>query len=119
MDIENAEWDVINKIDESILRQFRQMVIEFHYITGDEILFQKQISVFDKLLRSHLPVHIHANNYGHVHLIDGLPIPDTFEVTYARKGDYEFMPNTRTFPTKLDKPNRKVEPDYILLHFTR
>ncbi|MDR1519334.1 MAG: hypothetical protein LBU23_04205 [Planctomycetota bacterium] len=120
MDVENDEWAVFAGMDDAILRQFRQIVVELHALKFHcDYAFQPTIAVLDKLLGHHLPVHVHANNYGSYGIVDGMPLPDTLEVTYARKADYEFAANARVFPTPLDMPNNPSEYDYALPFFSR
>jgi len=119
MDIEDSEWAVLDVTPESCLSQFSQIVIEFHglarvenrsWATGAEMILKK-------LLRTHLPVHVHGNNWGRYTVIEGIPVPDVLEVTYASRARYSFVESDEIYPTPLDRPCKAGVPDFFLGHF--
>jgi len=113
MDVEGAEWDFLNQVPSGILSQFRQMVFEFHDMARgrwDHLIFP----ALEKINQTHQLVHIHANNYGDVKWMGNRFLPVTFEVTYLRKSDHEFVPTSRSFPTRWDQPCNPSLPDYAL-----
>ena len=64
MDIEGAEYDVINSLDDEILKKFRIILIEFHQLhyLFDDFTFEKINSAFKKILKFFNCTHIHPNN---------------------------------------------------------
>ena len=106
MDIEGGEYPWLLQIDESQLRKFKQIVIEFHGITNDgwNCSYSDKVKCLEKLSKTHYIVHAHGNNFGPV--VNN--IPDVLELTYINKNyfssalDY----NTTSLPIdNLDFPN--------------
>lgn len=113
VDIEGAEYDVFANLDDAILKKFRQIVIEFHKLT-DPSMKEKITTAVSNLNKTHQLVHIHANNWGHYSLCAGKLLPELLECTYVNKDNYQFVDNTRSFPTILDQPNNIRRPDVFL-----
>jgi hypothetical protein len=119
IDVEGAEWDVFDRMDHDILEKFDQIVIEFHGLEylSDRPFHARATRVFRKLNFHHVPVHVHANNYGDVRLIEGISIPTVIEISYARRGRFTFHTSEEIFPTSLDQPCRPDQPDIFLGRF--
>ena len=111
MDIEGAEWDVIENLNSSILENFRQMVLELHGMT-ELSMRQKIISVLSKINEIHQLVWIHGNNYGQAEIAKGLLMPDSIEVLYARKDSYVFSDEAVNLPLQFDMPNDPIIKDF-------
>ena len=115
-DIEGSEWEVIDRTPSDKLACFSQIVCEFHLLhrisEGD--FFEMATRVFGKLNTTHQSVHVHANNAGPIANVSNLVVPTIIEVTYARRGTYNFLPSDELFPTMLDAPNIETAPDIYL-----
>ena len=113
MDIEHAEYEVIPATPPEVLRQFRQIVIELHWVTdvAKDNLYPSIIETLRALRRDHEAVHIHANNYGEARYVGDVPLPGTVELTLLRRDAYRFQPTSEYFPTPLDMPNNPGKPD--------
>lgn len=117
MDIEGGEYPWLLSLNETQLKKFKQIVIEFHGITDDGwgcYLYNK-IKCLEKLSNTHYIIHAHGNNHGPV--LNG--IPDVIELTYVNKNYFSDVPplNTQSFPIDhLDFPNKPGFND-ISLHF--
>jgi hypothetical protein len=115
MDIEHGEYDWISNIDINLLRNFKQIVIEYHavYIDQTSIPLDVKVSCFNKMAVNHYIVHAHGNNYGGSAVIDGNPIPCIIEITYIRKDLFSKQPNLNkaTLPCSVDRPNNPAWPD--------
>ena len=94
MDIEGAEWDILADLEQEKYKHFRQIVMEFHWLSNvnDNTLHLKKIKALTKLNCFHQIISIHVNNYGEYRIMGGVPIPDVVEITYLRKSDYVFEP---------------------------
>lgn len=114
MDIEGGEERFFESLSINDLQRIKQIVLEIHspdsYIPA-------------QLRKTHYLIHVHANNYGGVKIVDGIPIPSVYEVTYLRKDCFPQPPdfNTDFIPTPLDQQNGLYRPDgsyrpEILLH---
>ena len=132
MDIEGSEFDWITAARPETLRKFSQIVLEVHWPFD-----RYRAKALAKIATTHVPIHIHGNNYNDVVIPKGLPsgrskdgtillsrpegetirFPEVFEVTYLRR---DLAPKNsvevrKQFPTDLDQPNCPRIPD---LRFT-
>lgn len=112
MDIEGAEFDTLLNVSDSLLQQFRIMVIEFHYLhqLWNKPWFLLVERVFHKLLRTHKVTHIHPNNCCGSFRSDGLEIPRVAEFTFYRKDRIRHEAYCATFPHPLDADNTGKKP---------
>lgn len=96
MDIEGGEYPWLLQIDETQLKKFKQIVIEFHGITNDGwgYSYDDKVKVLQKLTNTHYLVHAHANNHGQV----VNKIPDVIELTYVNKNYFTSIPHLNTTP---------------------
>lgn len=112
MDIEGQEYEVIFSASEELLNRFRIMIIEFHDL--DQLFsrpfFRIASRVFEKLLQTHVCVHLHPNNCCGVLRRDGLEVPKVMEFTFLRR-DYIHCDTKQTcFPNPLDRNNTPKKP---------
>lgn len=116
MDIEGAEYETLLTSPDTLLRRFRIIVLEIHYVEswGDP-QFHKMVSLFfDKLLNSFNVVHVHPNNCcGLVHF-GKLVAPRVFEITLLRKDRSPILGYADEFPHHLDRPNLEHNQDLPL-----
>ena len=116
MDIEGAEYEVLNSVDDSFLKNFRIMVIEFHNLFNlvnpvglDLVEFS-----FKKILKNFEIVHIHPNNESKPLNYHGFEIPSTMEFTFLRKDRILVKNPTTAFPHPGDIKNFMDRDDFIL-----
>lgn len=116
IDAESAEWEALQTEEAAPLDRFRQMVIEFHWFDriADDVWFATARRAFERIWRSHAPVHVHANNGVGMMLLGGVSFPRVLEVTFARKDVYALRPRDELFPTELDAPCHSGRPDHFL-----
>lgn len=109
MDIEGGEFEALTALSDSLLRQFRILVIEFHYLhqLWNKPWFLLVERVFEKLLRTHSVVHIHPNNCCGSFRSEGLEIPRIAEFTFYRNDRIEHRAFCGTFPHPLDANNTR------------
>ena len=119
MDIENAEWDVLDTTPSELLDRFTQIVAEFHYFQGLAEPHWRALSarVLKKLSDHYEVVHIHANNFGGFSIIANVVVPNVLEVTFANRHVYSFSETDEVFPGLLDSPNDPTQPDMYLGNF--
>lgn len=119
MDIEDSEWSVIEATPECCLAQFSQIVVEYHGLARmqDGRWAAGAEAVLRKILRTHLPIHVHGNNWGQYVLVQGVPVPDVLEVTYASRACYSFSDSNEIYPSPLDRPCKAGIPDLFLGSF--
>ncbi len=116
MDIESAEWAVLEKCDASFLRRFSQILIEFHDIDQavDPYWLRRAHAVMKKLNDNFFVFHVHGNNWSPMAVIGNVYFPATIEVSFAHRGRYQPEPSNELFPTPLDRPNNPLRPDIYL-----
>ena len=90
MDVEGAEYGFINSTDTDVFSKFDQIVMEYHDLLTDKG-WDVRLSAMQKLLKTHVPVHIHANNLGDVLYMDDEVFADCIEVTYINRSKYSEM----------------------------
>lgn len=113
VDVEGAEWSVLNDVEENTIKRFSQIVFEFHGLTQLENR-EKITTAMKKLNRTHQLVHLHANNYGSYLLIGGKILPELIEGTYLLRDEYAFSPAQGAAATALDEANCPYLPDIFL-----
>lgn len=109
MDIEGAEYRNILETDDSVLRKFRILVIEFHgldKISDDRIRQQVLLPVFRKLNRIFKVVHAHPNNYDGEFIVSGTDIrlSSFLELTLYRNDRIEEGATNRVGRTLIPHP---------------
>ena len=118
-DIEGAEWLALRTTPVSVLRQFRQIVLEvhgFHMLADPQHAENIRTSILN-LTASHRVVHVHANNFAPWAIVGGMPVPCVLEFTLARIDEGEFSVSDEVFPTALDMPCYSERADYYLGRF--
>jgi hypothetical protein len=107
MDIEGAEYEVFLSTPDSLLNQFRIMVVEFHYLDWlfDPFSFRLLSSCFDKILEHFNVVHIHPNNCCGSVRVGSVEIPRLLEFTFLNKKRADRGKPLLAFPHVLDADN--------------
>jgi hypothetical protein len=119
MDIEGAEYRCLHATEASILAKFRIIVLEFHdldlFINNN--LYRKFWihPILKKLRLNHDVMHVHANNFGHMKDLQGLPMTNVLEITYLRRdcwpsdGSVAFDGRTLDILNRPDKPGLSLD----------
>lgn len=108
MDIEGAEYGVIQNMSRELLKRFRIMVIEFHGLDNlfHRFSFELLSEVFNKVLLDHRVVHIHPNNCCGSKTIRGIEVPKVIEMTFYRADRSSFSRSApMSYPHELDSSN--------------
>ena len=119
MDVEGAEWHSLLETPDEILSSFEQIVMEVHSLeslahAGGRALRGK---VFEKLNRNFRLFHVHSNNSQDLFTVEGLPVTNLLEVSYARLDICGFVHSSTVFPTVLDAPCWPQKADHKLWFF--
>jgi hypothetical protein len=116
MDVEGFEWEILAQAPSASLARLRQIALEFHDVRsfGDRAWRDKALAALTNLNKTHVCVHIHGNNWGTFAVVGGIPFPEAFEATFARRSDHTFEPSTASLPTDLDRPCNPRVPDLHL-----
>ncbi|MDP4198813.1 MAG: hypothetical protein Q8922_02460 [Bacteroidota bacterium] len=119
LDIENAEWDVIENTPADFWRRVDVFIIEIHGL-GDSEKYAEYNRILDKLNQHLLLVHVHGNNFSRPIRLksEGVEIPVTMEATYINRSlipEGMFPKAWRSSgPTKHDRKNNETLPDIRL-----
>eukprot|EP00959_Pyramimonas_sp_CCMP1952_P303969 6361496-Pyramimonas_sp.AAC.2 len=118
MDIEGGEYTWIMAMTEEQLKQFKQIVIEFHGLDGTNSWNADndiKIACLEKLSNTHYLIHAHGNN----HASCSNNIPSVIELTYVNKCLFSKEPELNDIPLPipgLDFKNNQREPEINLNH---
>jgi hypothetical protein len=112
MDIEGAEFEVIFSTPETLLDQFRIIVIEFHHLQNlfDPFAFTLFSACFEKLLQHFHVAHIHPNNFRGSVKFGDIEIPEVMEFTFFNKRRAHSTRPLSDFPHPLDVENKTTYP---------
>ncbi len=119
-DTEGAEWDCLAAADSTDLDRFEVLTGEFH--SFDQLVnreyFDRAMAVFQKLVKTHRVIHMHANNAGGLVMVGGIPFPRLLELTFMRTRSASFHGHSsEPIPGPLDRPNVSQLPDLHLRAF--
>jgi hypothetical protein len=104
IDIEGAEWEILEEIDSKFLEKFNQIIIEFHDVDLNDPIKK---NVLEKIKITHSIIHINPNNYSKITSFEGYLFPNILEVTYVKN---QLLHNTdiKTFSSKTYKNDPRV-----------
>ena len=97
MDIEGPEWNILNELNNEILKKFKYIIIEFHFNIEYKPLF---IKVLKKLTEFHQIFHLHCNNCATLINIDDINICLSLEVSLIIKENNTFIRSSELYPVK-------------------
>ena len=113
MDVEGAEYEILQKCTISDLKRFRFMVIEFH--SFHKIIYKREFveikKSLDRILNEFYVVHAHINNGDESFNWHSDFIPKTLELTFIRKDRVKKVTKHATIPHSLDCKNNHFMPD--------
>lgn len=89
IDVEGDEWEILANMQQIVLRQFSQIIIEFHGFASpiSSSKFEIMTAALKNLQDSHSLIHAHPNNYGTYRYFGDLKVPDIIEVLYIRNNE--------------------------------
>ena len=116
MDVEGAEYGFLYEVNESTLLQFDQMVFEFHNLLNlCENCSDYINAIFSKLNKTHATIHVHANNWDDVLVVDGEVYPNVIEVSYVKREAVCLNESEPVnLPNTLDRPCWKGHREIVL-----
>lgn len=116
MDIEGAEWPVLLNVSDKLLRRFRIIVLEAHFMDRifDREFFSVMSAVFSRLTQDFVVVHNHPNNYGGLVTRGDVQVPRSLEITFLRKDRVTDREPATAFPHPLDEPCAPHLKDIVL-----
>lgn len=101
MDVDYAEWESLKDLSSKIIRQFKYILIEFHF-RNETLLYY---NVLKKFYKTHQSFYLRCNNKYNIVNFGNNRICKALEVSYIIKKDYEFTKDSSIYPIKeLDFP---------------
>ena len=106
IDVEGAEWDSLAACDASVLLPFSQIAVELHDLDAifDAGRAQTVFDALGVLTKHHMPVHMHANNYGRLFRASAYWFVDTLEMLFVSNRAEQQPPFSRKLFSQLDAP---------------
>ncbi len=105
MDIEGNEYDTLAAIPSALLRRFRVIVVELHFLPSvlTKPGFQRRaLRAIEKLENLFQAVHLHPNNVAGTVEVDGTAVPRVVEVTLLRRNRVRNPRPVTVLPHPLD-----------------
>lgn len=110
LDLEGGEWELFESMANRELSLFTHIHAEFHGLANKDDL-PRRMTVFDKILRAHLPTHLHYHNCARILGFEDFLVSGTMEITFSRRNSGDFILSGESYPTALDAPNSSRLPD--------
>jgi hypothetical protein len=105
LDIEGAEYEVLDSLSDDLLRRCPIIVCEFHDLRHQIDMHQRVWDVFQKLLMNHHLVWSGTNNFAHFYYLHGRRYPNVIECVFVLRewcqNDYAGKRKTHTNNPKL------------------
>lgn len=119
MDIEGAEYEILNATKLETLARFRIIALESHDVQRitRATSHTSMSRAFKKLDELFVLAHAHPNNNSPVAHIASWEIPPLLELTYIRRDRVETFERATDLPHPLDEANVADKPDLPLPHY--
>ncbi len=116
MDIEGGEYDTLLATPDPILKRFRSVIFELHYLEGwaDPGFYEIAYALISKLEKHFIVVHSHPNNHAGLINVGGFLMPRAIELTLVRRDRCRVLEGSVTLPHPLDAPCVADRPDVEL-----
>lgn len=116
MDIEGGEYLTLLAAPPEILKRFRIIVQEIHFVESwaHPLFFNTVEAMFERLLTDFYVVHNHPNNHGALLDLNGFTAPQFFEITFLRKDRSQTFDYCLDFPHPLDNACYKYRDELVL-----
>jgi hypothetical protein len=116
MDIEGAEYRVLQDCPAATLQRFRIIVIELHHCARIARPWANGpiINLLRRLLETHAVAHVHANNQARPRRWFGLRLHPLLEFTFLRRDRLRGSGGPAHLPHPLDRPNVPSKPEWAL-----
>ena len=114
IDIESNEWNIFQELSINILKQFKYIVGEFHFMNKEK---KRYLNILKKIEITHQIIHLHCNNCKST-ILDyyGYNICSLLEITFVQKEGNKFDKFNSTFPINgIDYKNCKKKKDFNFL----
>jgi len=112
IDVEAAEWKVFAEEPVENIKKFRQIVVEYHWLS-EEHQHPLYLQAVKKIEQAGLvATHLHGNNYGGgLQYFGEYSIPNVLEVTYIQKPASGKCSNNIPYHLDMDQTNQQEAPE--------
>ena len=95
IDVEGYEWNSLNDISEEVLKQFKYIIIEYHFSTHDPKLYY---NVLKKIYKTHQVFYVHCCGSRKVKTFGNNRFCYALEVSYIIRDGYSFAKDKSIYP---------------------
>jgi hypothetical protein len=114
VDVEGAEWKAFANSAAAELQHYELVLVEFHGLcdlkVSDKFHIMKQ--AIQNICDTHIPIHLHANNYSRLTRFGNYWFPDAIEVSLFNKKNALRSELTHSIFSPYDSPNCAQLPDF-------
>jgi hypothetical protein len=116
IDVEGAEWSSLRGLPAGELERYSQIVIEMHDFSqiDDDAFHATVVDVLNALHKTHIPIHLHANNYAPLLNYGSYWFPEAIEVSYVRRENQNSWGFKTSIHSEFDRPNCPTMTDFNL-----
>ena len=97
IDIEGAEWNALNDITENILKQFKYIIVEYHFERFEVSLIY---NILKKIHKTHQVFYIHTNHQSRIINFGNNRMVGCVEVSYIIREGNNFSTDKSVYPIK-------------------
>ena len=95
MDVEGPEWNALNDTSEYVLKQFKYILIKYHFFKIYPELFYK---VLKKIYKTHQAFYVHCCAVTDIKTFGNNRICVCIEVSYAIRSEFSFAKDKSIYP---------------------
>ena len=95
IDVESHEWKAFNDLPEEVLKQFKFILVEYHFF---EIYPELYYNVLKKIYITHQVFYAHCSGDQTVKTFGNNRICVCIEVSYAKRSEYSFAKDKSIYP---------------------
>ena len=95
IDVEGHEWNSLNALSEEVLKQFKYILVEYHFFKIDLQLFY---NVLKKIHETHQVFYVHCSENSNIITFTNNRICETIEVSYVIRDGHSFATDKSIYP---------------------
>ena len=96
IDVEEAEWNSLNDLSEERIKQFKYIVIEYHFLKESNIKLYHD--VLKKIYKTHQPFYHRCHGRENLIILENNIICKYLEVSYVIRDNYQFEKDDTIYP---------------------
>ena len=97
IDVESHEWNALNVLPEEVLKQFKYILVEYHFFKLKPELYY---NVLKKIYKTHQAFYVHCCADENMKTFGNNRICVCIEVSYAIRSEFSFTKDKSIYPIK-------------------